>query len=183
MVTMTTLLPQGRPLTQADVAALPDDGHRYELVGGTLIVTPSPTTRHQRLVVRLVTQLELQCPERFMVLVAPFDVVLSAHTVLQPDVLVARRSDLTEANLPAAPVLAIEGLSPSTRHIDLGLKRAVYEEAGCPSYWVVDPEDPSLIAGELSDAGYVEVARVRGDEAFEATRPFPVQIVPSGLVG
>lgn len=182
MVTMTTLLPQGRPLTQADLEALPDDGHRYELVDGSLIVTPSPVPRHQRLVVGLIMQLKLQCPEGFSLLVAPLDVVLSTHTVLQPDVLVARETDLTEANLPTAPVLAVEVLSPSTRHIDLGLKRAVYAEAGCPSYWVVDPDGPRLTAWELADGRYVEVANVSGDESFQATNPFPVRIVPSDLL-
>jgi Uma2 family endonuclease len=183
MVTMTTLLPQGRPLTQADLEALPDDGHRYELVHGTLIVTPSPVTRHQQIVLEIAVALRAVCPAELSVFVAPLDVLLAVDTVLQPDVLVARRSDLTEINLPTAPILAIEVLSPSTRHIDLGLKRAVYEEAGCPSYWVVDPDDPTLTAWELQDGRYVEVARVSGDEAFEATHPFPVEIVPSDLLG
>jgi Uma2 family endonuclease len=52
------------------------------------------------------------------------DVVLADDTVLQPDALVARRSDLSERDLPAAPLLAVEVLSPSTRHIDLTLKRS-----------------------------------------------------------
>ena len=52
-----TVLPQSRPLTADDIAVLPDDGHRYELIDGTLIVTPAPSWRHQRAVVRLVTAL------------------------------------------------------------------------------------------------------------------------------
>ncbi|MGH3501187.1 MAG: Uma2 family endonuclease [Nocardioidaceae bacterium] len=55
---------------------------------------------------------------------APFDVALAPDTIVQPDVLVARRSDLTDDDLPAAPLLAVEVLSPSTQHIDLALKRA-----------------------------------------------------------
>ena len=98
-------------------------------------------------------------------LLAPVDVVVGPSTVLEPDVLVARRSDLTERNLPAAPVLAVEVLSPSTRRIDLGTKRLAFEAAGVPSYWVVDPDEPLLTAFELEHGSYHEVARVTGDEA------------------
>ncbi len=113
---------------------------------------------------------------------APFDVVLGAHTVLQPDVLVARRDDFTERDLPTAPLLAVEVLSPSTRLVDLNLKRARYEAAGCPSYWVVDPDVPSLTAWDLVDGTYVEVGSVVGVETFESRLPFPVSVTPSDLV-
>jgi Uma2 family endonuclease len=84
-------------------------------------------------------------------LVAPLDVVLADDTVVQPDVLVARRDDFTERDLPVAPVLAVEVLSSSTRRIDVSLKRARYEAAGCPSYLVVDPDRPSLTARVLQE--------------------------------
>jgi Uma2 family endonuclease len=57
---------------------------------------------------------------------------------------IPRRSDLTDRDLPTAPLLAVEVLSASTRRIDLMLKRSRYEAAGCPSYWVVDPGEASL---------------------------------------
>lgn len=66
---------------------------------------------------------------------APLDVVLAIDTVLEPDVVVAARADFTERNLPAPPLLAIEVLSPSSRQIDLMLKRSRLEAAGCPAYW------------------------------------------------
>lgn len=92
-----------------------------------------------------------------------------------------RRADLTERDLPRPPLLAVEVLSPSTRVVDLTLKRARYEAAGCPSYWVVDPDVPSLTAWELRDGEYVEVATVTADEVFDATLPFPVAVVPTAL--
>ena len=58
----------------------------------------------------------------------------------------------------------------------------MYEEAGVPSYWLVDPAEPSLTVLELEGATYREVATVRGDEPFEATRPFPVSVVPADLI-
>lgn len=178
-----TVLPQSRPLTADDLAVLPDDGHRYELIDGTLIVTPAPSWQHQRAVVRLITALAAAAPDhRFEVLTAPFDVRLSDDTVLQPDVLVCLQADLTRRNLPVAPLLALEVLSPSTRLVDLNLKKARYEASACPSYWVVDPVAPSITAWKMQDGAYVEVAACAGPEAFVATEPFTVTITPESLV-
>lgn len=145
-------LRSGDVFTEDDLPGMPDDGNRYEIVDGSLIVTPSPIRRHQRAVVALTRRLAQACPPDLEVLVAPFDVRISATTVLQPDVLVTSRDDGDQRQLPGPPLLAVEVLSPSTRLIDLGLKRARYEAAGCPSYWVVDPVAPSLTAWQLVDA-------------------------------
>jgi Uma2 family endonuclease len=85
-----TTLPWGRPLTCADLDAMPDDGHRYELIDGTLIVSPAPRPLHQRVVTRVWRLLDDARPDdSFEVFVAPLDVILSDDTLLQPDVLVA----------------------------------------------------------------------------------------------
>lgn len=176
-----TTLPRSRPLTRDDLAAAPDDGHRYELVDGILVVTPAPGLSHQTVALRLAGALEAARPSDLRVLTAPFDVVLAADTVVQPDLLVARRTDLTARDLPVPPLLAVEILWPSTRRIDLTLKRSRYEAAGVGAYWVVDPDEPSLVAWELQDSGYVEVGRVSDDEAFHAQRPFEVTLVCADL--
>src|SRR5438132_5214594 len=144
-----TTLPRGRALTVADLEVMPDDGHRYELVDGSLIVTPAPGFAHQLAHSRLMWLLMERCPEELRVLSAPFDVVLAEDTGVQPDLLVAARSDFTEKNLQSAPLLAVEILSPSTRLVDLNLKWRVYERAGVASYWVVDPDEPRVTAWEL----------------------------------
>lgn len=177
-----TTLPRGRAFTRHDLESMPDDGRRYELVDGTLVVTPAPARRHQRAVGNLYLLLRAACPPELEVLLAPFDVRLAEDTVLQPDLLVARRIDTTERDLPVPPLLAVEVLSPSTRHIDLGLKRSRYEAAGCPSYWVFDPDEPVLTAWRLRDGQYVEAAHVAGGETFEATEPFPVPATPVQLI-
>ncbi len=178
-----TTLPRGRPLTRNDLDAMPDDGHRYELVDGALVVTPAPTWRHQHVVLELAVLLRSSGPADLEVLVAPFDVALSGDTVLQPDVLVARRRDLSEPELPVAPLLAVEVLSPSTRRVDLTLKRSRYEAAGCASYWVVDPDPPALTAWELRGDRYVQVADVSGEQEYAARQPFPVVVCPADLIG
>ncbi|MBB3040900.1 Uma2 family endonuclease [Nocardioides soli] len=177
-----TTLPRGRQFTAADLAAMPDDGNRYELVDGALIVTPSPVTRHQIVVANLHWVLRVAGPSDLRVLFAPYDVKLSDITVLQPDLLVAPRTAFGEANLPGAPLLAVEVLSPSTRHIDLGLKRSAYEAARCPAYWVVDPEDPSVTAWELRGGEYVVAGTATGAETLTLAAPYPVSITPERLL-
>lgn len=175
-------LPWGAVLTEDDLAAMPDDGHRYELLDGTLLVTPAPNVNHQRCVGALLALLRDARQSGHTVLLAPLDVRLSRTTVLEPDVLVARTADLTPARLEGPPLLAVEVLSPSTRHLDLGTKRLAYEAAGVPAYWLVDPDGPSLTVLELDAGRYVERATVAGNEAFHATLPFAVTVVPARLL-
>lgn len=177
-----TGFPFGRALTQDDLAAMPDDGHRYELIDGTLVVTPAPSWGHQGVSSELNSILKDACPPELRVFYAPMDVVLTKKTVLQPDLLVARRSDLGAHDLPTVPLLAVEILSPSTRHIDLGLKRSRYEAAGCPSYWVIDPSVPSIMAWELVDGRYELAGEATGDQDLELTKPYPVKINPARLL-
>jgi Uma2 family endonuclease len=172
----------GAPLTRDDLDRMPDDGHRYELIDGVLVVSPAPKPLHQRVVGNLFYDLRLACPPDLEVLFAPLDVVLSADTVMQADLLVARREDFTESELPVAPLLAVEVLSRNTRRIDLMLKFSRFEAAGCVSYWVVDPDTPSLIAWELRDGAYTQVAKVVGDQQARLTRPYDVTVVPANLI-
>jgi Uma2 family endonuclease len=181
-MTAVTALPWGRPLRRADLAAMPDDGHRYELIDGVLVVTPAPAHRHQRAVLRLALSLDAACPADCEVIVAPFDVVLADDTLLQPDILVGRLADITPRDLPVAPLLAVEVLAPSTRRVDLMLKRSRFEAAGVGSFWVIDPDEPALRAWDLVNGRYVEVADVSGDDSVELRQPFPVVIQPAALV-
>jgi Uma2 family endonuclease len=117
-----------------------------------------------------------------LVLFAPLDVRLSEKTNFQPDLLAARPDDFNETNLPVPPVLAVEVLSPSTRHIDLGLKKSAHEACGTAHYWVVDPTVPSITAWELVSGTYVEAGHAQGDDPLVLERPVPVRIVPQELV-
>lgn len=170
------------PFVRADLAQMPDDGHRYELVDGILLVSPAPTPHHQRVVAAIYRQLFAGCPPELEVLFAPLDVIISDDTVLQPDLLVARRADFTERELPKVPLLAVEVLSPSTRRVDLMLKFSRLEAAGCPSYWVVDPDTPTLIVWEMQDGAYAQVAKVSGDESARLTSPYDVEVMPADLI-
>jgi Uma2 family endonuclease len=176
-------IPRGRPFTVEDLATMPEDGNRYELIDGTLVVSPAPGARHQKIVAKLVVALDNACPSDLHVLPAPFAVRPSSSTELQPDVLVAREEDLTDKLLPGPPALAVEVLSPSSVINDLNNKKAAYERMGVPSYWVVDPQPPSITVFELTDGKYDQVAEVKDGDTLEVTRPFPVRVTPNELLG
>lgn len=129
----------GRPFTRADLAAMPGDGRRYELIDGVLIVNAPPGVVHQHVVDQLCRRLGDACPVGYEVVVGPFPVALADDTEIQPDLLVARQVDLTDDVLPSTPMLAVEVLTPSTRQIDLHLKWDRLRRAGAEAYWVIDP--------------------------------------------
>lgn len=179
---VTDALAHARPYTYADLEAMPADGRRYELIDGTLIVTPAPRISDQIAVLELAVVLRSAASAEFQVLVGPCDYLVSNLTVLQPDVLVVNAADLGEKNVKQPPALVVEVLSPSTGRVDLETKRLAYEAAGVPSYWLVDPGEPLLTVLELREGASTEVARVSGDEAWEGSAPFPVRVVPAELI-
>jgi len=173
----------GQAFTIEDLDRMPDDGHRYELLDGSLIVSPAPGLPHQRVAFVLTHVLELACPDGLVVF-PNVNVRLTARSALEPDAVVARPPDVSGARLLQTPLLVAEILSPDSALRDLNLKKAAYERFGVPSYWVIDPDldRPSLTAFELADGVYAEVAHVTGDQVFTVQRPFAVEIIPSRLV-
>jgi Uma2 family endonuclease len=181
---MTSVIPHGRPFTVDDLEGMPDDGNRYELIDGLLLVTPAPGWSHQEMGFAIAVHLRELCPPNMRVLPAPFAVRTAFDSEVQPDVIVARYTDFTPKNLPVAPLLAVEVLSRSTRLKDRNLKKAHYERIGVASYWILDPTEPgALTAFELDEAGaYRQVAHVEGDAEFAAARPFPITVMPARLL-
>ena len=131
-------------LTYEDYVLLPEDGKRHEIIDGVHFVTAAPFLRHQRIVVRLTIRLGgfLQEHRLGELLVAPTDVILSTHDIVQPDLLFvsnARAPILTEKNVQGAPDLVIEVISKGSRRLDEVLKRRAYERFGALEYWIFDP--------------------------------------------
>ncbi|HEY5878411.1 MAG TPA: Uma2 family endonuclease [Nakamurella sp.] len=180
MTTMTVMPREYAEWTVDDLDRLLDDGLRYELLDGTLLVSPPPSRRHQRAVARLFATLDAACPAEFEVLVAPLDWRPDRRTSLQPDVLVLADRNL-ESPAEDSMLLAVEVLSPSSRRKDAIYKRSKYEDEAVPSYWIVDPDEPSITAHELRDGRYVTVGQAIGESALALDHPFPVRIVPADL--
>ncbi len=179
-VTSTSYLsaPEGG-WTADDLAAFPDDGLRYELVDGVLLVSAAPSEEHQIALGNLYLGLVAAVPPELRVLTAPYDVRFGPRRQLQPDLLVLPK-DRTAAD--RSPVLVVEVLSPSTAATDRTLKRQVFEQAGIQCFWLVDPLVPSLTVLELRDGAYVELTTFMGDQAYTAVDPFAVRIVPARLL-
>jgi Uma2 family endonuclease len=175
--------PPGQAFTVEDLDRMPDDGRRYELVDGVLLVSPRPVMGHQLVVFELAALLNQAGPENLVAVPEPA-MQLAADTEFDPDIVVIRDQLLGAAKVTEPPLLVVEVQSPSTALIDLNVKKAAYERFGIDAYWIVvpDPADPSLTAFELTADRYELVAEVTGDEVFRAQRPFPVDVRPSDLV-
>jgi Uma2 family endonuclease len=129
------------PYRQSDYLALPDEP-RCELLYGRLLVMPSPTVRHQRVVTRLLrVVLDFADRDGGHALVSPLDVSLADHSIVQPDVIYVSnaRASILRSRVEGAPDLVIEVLSPGTARRDLGEKLRLYAESGIIEYWIVDP--------------------------------------------
>ena len=133
-----------RRYTVADLATMPDDGMRYELIGGELIVSPAPSVHHQIVLRRLANVLAAYL-EPLGLADTLFDVAADVswddENSVQPDLLVIRPEELsgtwtTVRNLR----LAVEVISPSSRRRDRLDKRRLYQEHRVETYWIVDLE-------------------------------------------
>ena len=155
-------------LTYEDYAAIPPDGRRHEIINGKHVVSPAPRTRHQRLVGELFFALRHYLREHGggEVFIAPFDVLLDPHTVVQPDVCFVSEGRLQivdEANCKGAPDLVIEVLSDGTRRQDLRDKRALYAASGVREYWVVDGARDGIWVLRLDGSAYRQAADLTVD--------------------
>ena len=164
-------------LTYADLELLPDDGLRHEIIDGAHYVTASPVTRHQRILRRLLVALQvyLDTHPTGEVFCAPFDVVMSFHDVVVPDLIYIShsRADLiTTKNLQGAPDLVIEILSPSTRSRDERLKRDLYERVGVEEYWVIDPDRNILVVHRRQGTHFLP------SETFDASAAITTPLLP-----
>ena len=157
-----------RPYTADDLATMPDDGRRYEIIGGELIVSPSPTTRHQRVSFRLSRLLDdyLERTAAGEAFAAPLDVLLGNHDILQPDIVVVLKENahrITESGVNGPPDLVVEIVSPSTVRTDRIRKSATYATFGVPEYWIVDPESESIVVQTLVDGQFQPIG---GDDGL-----------------
>jgi Uma2 family endonuclease len=165
----------------ADLDSFPEDGRKFELADGWLLVSPIARRLHQVGCKELGRTLEAACPDDYYVFGLPINVDDPDATHFEPDVTVVRRAFAKVEN-GDLPVLAVEVRSPSTAGRDAVLKRREYARLGIASYWLLDVTAPSLRILELEDADYVERAFVTGDETVSVSLPFPVTLCPAALL-
>ena len=178
---MTTVIADHGAFTIDDLDSFPQDSNRYELIEGSLHVTPAPVPIHQRVAFNVAVLLRTAAPAPFEVMVAPLDVALGIDTMVQPDVLVRSAGPLPEKRLEGAPLLVVEILSPTTRLYDLGTKRLAYQQAGVGAYWVVDPTTPRLTAWRW-DGPHETAVVTEGDATATFEWPFAVTVTPARML-
>ena len=172
----------------SDLLAMPEDGRRYEIHGGELVVVPSPMPCHQIAVTEL---LMLLCDygrrAGGIALVAPLDIVFDEYDVVQPDIVFfrAERRHLVRPYevTRVAPDIAVEVLSPSTAAVDRGRKMRMFAGYGVPECWIVDPVRLRIEVHALENGAYRRAQAATGgdivrsvllpDLAFAADSIFP----------
>lgn len=163
-------------VTYDDYAAMPDDGNRYEIHEGELVLLPSPGTRHQLVCGNLLILLMGYIRERKAgsIFHAPLDVILAPITVVQPDLVFvskARDDILTERAVEGSPDLAIEIISPLTEPNEHGVKKEIYSRYKVPAYWIVDPI-VETVEIYLHDGDQYQLATKLKDDSPKPVPPF-----------
>jgi len=177
----------GEPVfTLDDLLALRDDGRRYDLLWGRIVMVPVESTRHADVVDALAAILRAACPAGSKVH-SRSGVVIPGRPVINtlgPDISVARRGAPADPYLHAADVSLVVEVSLSTHARDVGEKAAAYAAGGIPWYWVVRADlcvaILRLSAGPAPE--YREVAVLRPGSRSRIEEPFWVEVDPAGLV-
>jgi Uma2 family endonuclease len=167
--------------TAADLADLPDDGNRYEVIDGELHVTPAPTPDHQRAIARLHLLLAPYVARQALgeVLMAPADITFSERRSVQTDLFVQpfvagkkARSFFDIRRL----VLAVETLSPSTARWDRVKKRKLYRDQGVPEYWIIDLDARVIERSTPVDEGVEVISEKLIWRPETSTEPFELDL-------
>jgi Uma2 family endonuclease len=130
-----------RAWTRAELDRLPDDGNRYELLEGELLVTPPPSDLHEEVVAWLTMKLTpFVHAHRLGMVYHPRSVIQIGEEQTEPDAMVRPIAPLRGWENAPLPILVVEVISRSTRHRDLGQKRRFYVANGIAEYWIIDRE-------------------------------------------
>jgi Uma2 family endonuclease len=153
-------------LSYAAYAEIPADGQRWEFLDGEVFVTPAPSPAHQFALQRLYRFLEDNLAafgDDAIAFVSPIDVILNDAEIVQPDVVVARRGQVSGRGIEGAPTLLVEVVSPERPTLDREVKARRYAANGVERFWLVDPVGRSIECFELVEGRYALQAQASGD--------------------
>jgi len=147
-----------KKLTYNDYAAN-DDGKRYELINGELIMVPAPSTFHQRSHRDFNRIIDYFVMKNSLgeILYAPTDVILDDDNVVQPDLMFISNDNICNIlgnGYNGAPDLVLEILSPSSIIMDRNIKKELYEKHGVKEYWLVDLANKTVEVFENIDGKF-----------------------------
>lgn len=160
-------------VSYADLERWPDDGRRYELYDGEVVVVPSPLPLHQ-----IVADAICQVFRAFaratggLAITSPIDIIFTEFDVVQPDIVFFTRATRVRISLTApirvAPDIAVEVLSPSTEQMDRGRKMRAFARFGVAEYWIVDPRAETIEIYVLVGGDYELRATFRRNDDIRA---------------
>jgi Uma2 family endonuclease len=131
--------------TVHDLASFPDDGNRYELLDGLLLVTPAPSLGHQAVVSRLMAKLQAYLGSTSTVY-SPGSVEVAPKVHLEPDILVVPTSEpMSKWNDIRNWWLAVEVSGRGSQVYDRDFKFAAYAALGVRDVWRVDLQDRCVV--------------------------------------
>jgi Uma2 family endonuclease len=172
--------PDAVGFTVADLHALSDDGLRYELIDGSIIVSPSATPGHNMIARWIAEIVEERCPDEKWLVSTDQSTSIDDRNELRPDLVVAHVRNAIRSPFPItdAPLVG-EVVSPHSGMRDLQVKRDLYARAGVPAYWIIVPDEEkgTIAVAELrlDGAGYREETH-HATDVFEITHPWPVRV-------
>jgi Uma2 family endonuclease len=178
-------IPFGKPeYTVDDLLEFPDDGNRYELFNGSLLVSPAPIGLHQLVIANASRIIQAIAPPHLVALTT-VNLLVTSKDYYIPDIVVVPRSVAKTVGLMFSPrdiLLAVEVGNPSTRMRDEALKALAYARAGIPTYWRIEPEEgPALYVYELNGDTYDPPAVYKAGAVANLTAPFPIGFDPAEL--
>ena len=167
--------------TYAEYARLPDDGDRYEVIDGEVLVTPAPGTHHQHVAANLFFEVRRYVQQHGLGTVLwDVDLLFAQGQFLRPDFLyvpASGRAGITDRGVEVMPALVVEVLSPSSRSIDLLKKPRRYRAFGVPEYWVADPGE-RIVHRFAFGQGATDAERVQGNLRWQPELALPALEIP-----
>jgi len=161
--------------TTVDLHALPEDGRRWELIDGSLTVSPSATTDHNTIALWIANALWDTNPSNEFVVGLDQSATIDRHNEPRPDVIVASAEFFQQSPFPMTSAqLVVEVVSPSTRKRDRLEKPADYAAAGIPHFWRIEQDPLHVFAYDLVGGGYELVAD--STEELVLTAPFEIKL-------
>jgi Uma2 family endonuclease len=192
----------GYRFTVADLANMPEDGSRYEVIDGELYVTHAPHSHHQMVIDAIAAGFRAWDPMlRRGVAISGAGVIFSSDDGVIPDLVWVRAEQLDrvfvdeagerDGKLHAAPDLVVEVLSSGAQHVrrDRETKLKLYSGRGVREYWIADRERRQVEVYRRTDAAVLALARTlaEGDTLTSPMLPgfaLPVAqvfLLPEGL--
>jgi len=163
-----------RPVTADLFFQIPEGPPYYQLIEGIIVMSPSPTFYHQKILLRLSQSIQNYLDNHPLgeVVFSPCDVFLDENTVYHPDLFFVRKENtrvVIDRTVSGPPDLVVEILSPSNFREDREFKRLAYARGGVEEMWIVDPEARQIEVHPLSRGLGIAPLIIREPAKFEPT--------------